>query len=215
MSESAVNEAPKSAIDRGRFIILDGVDGCGKSTQAKLLTERLTAEAREPLHLREPGSTPLGEELREIFLSRRHDLSPKVEVLLVAAARRTMLDEIVEPALAAGRDVVCERFHSSTFAYQGTAGGLDLDCIERLLTDWASDPVPDLIVLLDIDVATASRRRGAATDRMEDRGLEFQERVACGYRAYADRPGVILIDGGRDEATVAASIWKEFSACAS
>ena len=196
-------------------MVLDGVDGCGKSTQARLLTERLEADGRSPLHLREPGSTPLGEELREIFLSRRHDLSPKVEVLLVAAARRAMLDEIVEPALAAGRDVVCERFHSSTFAYQGTAGGLELDRIEQLLTDWASDPVPDLIVLLDIDVATASDRRGAATDRMEDRGLEFQERVARGYRAYAERPGVVLIDGAREADEVAESVWKELAACAS
>jgi len=196
-------------------VVLDGVDGCGKSTQARLLTERLEADGRSPLHLREPGSTPLGEELREIFLSRRHDLSPKVEVLLVAAARRAMLDEIVEPALAAGRDVVCERFHSSTFAYQGTAGGLELDRIEQLLTDWASDPVPDLIVLLDIDVATASDRRGAATDRMEDRGLEFQERVARGYRAYAERPGVVLIDGAREADEVAESVWKELAACAS
>ena len=196
-------------------MILDGIDGCGKSTQARLLTERLEADGRSPLHLREPGSTPLGEELREIFLSRRHDLSPRVEVLLVAAARRAMLDEIVEPALAAGRDVVCERFHSSTFAYQGTAGGLELDEIEHLLTHWASDPVPDLIVLLDLDVKTASERRGAATDRMEDRGFEFQERVARGYRSYAERAGVVLIDGAGDAEVVAESVWKEFAACVS
>jgi len=203
------------ATERGRFVILDGVDGCGKSTQARLLSERLELDGRRPLHLREPGSTPLGEELRELFLSRKYDLTPKVEVLLVAAARRAMLDEVVEPALRAGRDVVCERFHSSTFAYQGTAGGLDLEELDHLLLHWASDPLPDLVVLLDIDVAAAAARRGAATDRLEDRGLVFQERVADGYRTYAERPGVVLIDGGRDPETVAEAVWKELAACAS
>ncbi|MFT5284878.1 MAG: dTMP kinase [Planctomycetota bacterium] len=213
MSSSTPHSSnPPATGERGRFVILDGVDGCGKSTQAKMLVERLEREGRSALHLREPGSSKLGEELREIFLSRRHNLSAKVEVLLVAAARRAMLDECVEPALAAGRDVVCERFHSSTFAYQGVAGGQDLEQLDRLLIDWASDPMPDLIVLLDIEVSVASARRGEATDRMEDRGDEFQKLVAEGYRRYSKRAGVVMLNGDRDVDTVAEQIWSEVCA---
>ena len=211
-SETKLGAVGTVGTQRGCFVVLDGVDGCGKSTQARLLVERLEREGRSALHLREPGSSKVGEELREIFLARRHKLSPKVETLLVAAARRAMLDECVEPALAAGRDVVCERFHSSTYAYQGVAGGQDLEQLERLLADWASDPMPDLIILLDIDVNLASARRGAASDRMEDRGDEFQALVADGYRQYSKRSGVVMLDGERDVQTVAQDIWSEVHA---
>ena len=102
---------------RARFIVLDGVDGCGKSTQARRLVEHLSkVRGVEALHLREPGSTRVGERIRELLLSHDHDLDPGVELLLFAAARRQTLRELVAPALAQGRDVVCERFHASTFA---------------------------------------------------------------------------------------------------
>ncbi len=115
---------------RGRFLVLDGIDGCGKSTQARMLIEQLgaraVAEARpEPLHLREPGSTALGERLRELLLAGDAEINPGSEVMLFASARRQLLSELVEPALASGRDVVCERFHPATLAYQAHAGELD------------------------------------------------------------------------------------------
>jgi dTMP kinase len=195
---------------RGRFIVIDGVDGCGKTTQARMLVERLARSGGSPLHLREPGSTPLGEEIREVFLSRRHEPSPGVEALLVTAARRHMLERVVGPALGEGRDVVCERFHSSTVAYQGVAGGLGVEAVEALLERWAGDPSPGLVVVLDVDVEEAARRRGGDRDRMEDRGLAFQERVARGFREYADGHGhVVLIDGARPPEAVAEDVWEE------
>ena len=101
------------------FIVIDGVDGCGKTTQARLLVENLRERTGVlPLHLREPGSTPLGESLRDLLLSRESTMSPSVEALLLAASRRQMLEQQVLPALAEERHVVCERFHPSTFAYQ-------------------------------------------------------------------------------------------------
>lgn len=196
---------------RGRFIVIDGVDGCGKSTQAALLVRALAAAtARVPLHVREPGSTPAGEHLREMLLSREFHLSPEVETLLFAAARRQMLDELVEPALASGRHVVCERFHPSTFAYQAVAGGLDEERVLDLLLEWANQPAPDVVLLLEVDVALAAVRRGAAGDRIEDKGLDFQRAVARGYRRFAERvPGVVRIDGSRAEAAVAADVLAE------
>src|SRR6185436_4275568 len=112
-------------IPRGRFYVLDGLDGCGKSTQAARLVTALGSGAQGPvLHLREPGSTAAGERIRSLLLDPEPALAPAAQVLLFAAARRQMLEELVAPALAAGRDVVCERFHPSTVAYQGAALGV-------------------------------------------------------------------------------------------
>ena len=194
--------------ERGRFLVLDGIDGCGKSTQAERLVAALAERGDPPpLHLREPGSTAAGERIRALLLDPAVDLGPQVEALLFAAARRQMLDEIVRPALEAGRDVVCERFHPATYAYQGVAGEVDEEELLALLQHWAGEPAPDLVVLLDLDVRTAVARtvarngaragEGAATDRIEAKGTGFQERVAEGFRRYAARfPGVVVVDAG-------------------
>lgn len=204
---------------RGRFFVLDGVDGCGKSTQARRLVQSLDRVSDEPevratpphaLHLREPGSTDLGEKLRTILLSRGPHITPRVETLLFAAARAQMLAELVEPALAAGRHVVCERFHPSTFAYQAVAGGLPEREVLDLLEQWAGEPKPDLVILLTLPAEVAARRRGRATDRIEDKGLEFQRRVALGYARYAElAKNCVTIDGARDESTVARDVFAE------
>jgi dTMP kinase len=193
---------------RGLFLVVDGVDGCGKTTQAGLLANHLGVESQ--LHLREPGSTELGEALRALLLDHRFQIEPAVETLMFAAARRQMLEELVEPALAAGKTVVCERFHPSTFSYQAIAGSLEPDAVLELLREWAGAPVPDLILLLDIDVAKAAERRGAATDRIEAKGLEYQSRVAEGYRTYAELdPVAVLIDGDQDPSAVHSDILQE------
>ncbi len=183
---------------RGIFVVLDGVDGCGKSTQARLLCERLAERAAQagrgaPVHLREPGSTRAGERIRELLLDPETELSARAETLLFAAARRQMLDERVRPALDAGCDVVCERLHASTFAYQAVAGELGEEAVLSVLATWAGDPRPELVILLDLPVDEAFarvERRAAAdgrtTDRIEAKGRAFQEAVARGFRRFAE-----------------------------
>ena len=193
---------------RGRFLVVDGPDGCGKSTQARLLAEHLGVEPG--LHLREPGSTGLGEGLRALLLDRSQRIGPAAETLMFAAARRQMLEELVAPALARGADVVCERFNPSTFAYQAVAGELDPERVLELLHAWACEPAPDLVLWLDLDVEEAARRRGAASDRIEDKGLDFQRKVAEGYRLYAERdPRVVRIDALGTPEEVHARILQE------
>ncbi len=193
-------------MSRGLFIVLDGVDGCGKSTQAKNLVAALSKEGA-PLHVREPGSTRVGEALRALLLGREHDLPPRVEALLFAAARAQMLHELAEPALSAGRHVVCERFHPSTFAYQAAGGGLPEGEVLDLLERWAGSPKPDLVIVLAVPPETAAKRRGPSSDRIEDKGLQFQHEVAAGYARYAQLvPSTIVIDGARAETDVASDI---------
>lgn len=207
---SAARHAPHAG-SRGRFLVIDGLDGCGKSSQAALLVEALgRREGAAPLHLREPGSTLLGERLRELLLSREHAIGPAVETLLFAAARRQMLDELVEPALGAGRDVVCERFHPSTLAYQAAAGGLDPEAVLALLLAWAGSPEPDLILVLDLEPELALARRGPPGDRIEDKGLTYQRAVRAGFLAAAQRLArVRIVDAAGTPQEVARAVWRE------
>lgn len=196
---------------RGIFVVLDGIDGSGKSTQAARLARALEAHTgRRTLHLREPGSTALGESLRALLLSREHAPTARVEALLFAAARAHMLDELVAPALARGENVVCERFHPSTFAYQAVAGGLDEELVLSMLHGFAGEPKPDVVILLDVSAESAKERRSAAGDRIEDKGVAFQERVASGYRRYAQKVGgCVVLRGDRDPETVARDVLAE------
>lgn len=195
------------------FVVLDGVDGCGKSTQAAALVERLrAASGRAVLHVREPGSTALGERIRTLLLAREHELDSGVELLLFAAARRQMLRELAAPALARGEHVVCERFHASTFAYQSVGGGLPESDVLTVLERWAGTPLPTHTILIDVPPEQALRRRAGPSDRIEDKGLEFQRRVAAGYRRYAQlASGVSVVDGMGAPELVAERIWKAVS----
>ncbi len=195
---------------RGRFFVLDGLDGCGKSTQAARLVRTLGVHgARAVLHLREPGSTAAGERIRALLLDPEPALVPAAQVLLFAAARRQMLAERVEPALASGSDVVCERFHASTFAYQGFALGVGEERVLELLFQWANEPAPDLTVILELDPEAARARRGSA-DRFEARTREFHLEVAEGYRRYAARvPRVALVGAAGSPDEVEARIRAE------
>ncbi|TAJ23351.1 MAG: dTMP kinase [Planctomycetota bacterium] len=200
--------------DRARFFVLDGVDGCGKSTLAARLCGELERAGRaQPLHLREPGSTKAGEAIRAVALGKQYELAPAVEALLMAAARRQMLDELVAPALAAGRDVVCERFHPSTWAYQGVAGAVGEKRVVELLKRWANEPAPDLVLILDAPVEVAlARRGGAERDRIEAKGRAFHERVAAAYRRFAEEKPfggrVAAIDASLPTERVAAQVWE-------
>ncbi len=196
------------------FAVLDGMDGCGKTTQAARLVEglaRLRGDgAQAPLHLREPGSTVAGERIRGLVLDPEVELGPGALALLFAAARRETLEQLVAPAIAQGRDVVIERFHASTFAYQGGAGVSDDDLLE-LLHGWAGDPRPTVELVLEIapedSFARAMARDGGGSDRFESRGLEFQRRVAAGMHRYVERaPLAVGIDGHGTEDEVAARV---------
>ena len=193
---------------RGRLIALEGIDGCGKSTQARLLADRLGAVSTF-----EPGATVLGASLRALLLDR--DGSPvatRAEALLMAADRAQHVADVIDPALAEGRWVVSDRFAASTLAYQGFGRGLDRAELETLIA-WATSGLrPDLTVLFDlpVEVASARRRRASgAEDRMEAEGTGFQQRVADGYRALAaEGTGRwLVVDATGSAAEVAAAVW--------
>lgn len=173
---------------RGKFVTLEGVDGAGKSTHLDWIARRLQAAGKKVLVTREPGGTPLGEELRELLLARPMHL--ETEALLMFAARREHLDKLILPALAAGNWVVSDRFTDATFAYQGGGRGLDLGRIETL-EQWVHQGLqPDLTLVFDLSVEEGKRRRVAATsqpDRFEREDLDFFARVRAVYLARAER----------------------------
>ena len=190
------------AVRAGRFITVEGIDGCGKSTQARLLVEELERAGYDVLALREPGGVAISEKIRALLLDPANaEMSATCELLLYEAARAQLVHEVVAPALAQGRMVVCDRFYDSTTAYQGYAGGVPLDAVERANALAVGDFQPALTLVFDIDPALAAERTvSRAQDRMEAKGMEYQRRVAEGFRAVAaanpDR--VKLIDASRD-----------------
>jgi dTMP kinase len=167
--------------ERGRFVVLEGGEGSGKSTQTRLLAARLGARAT-----REPGGTALGEELRRLVLSPRPEpVAARAELLLMAAARAQHVAEVVRPALEAGEDVVSDRFSGSTLAYQAYGRGLPLAEVEAAC-HLASDGLePDLVVLLDLSPEVGAARRAGGPDRIEAAGPAFHARVRDGFLAIA------------------------------
>jgi dTMP kinase len=189
---------------RGRFIALEGGEASGKSTQARALASKLGAVLTH-----EPGGTELGRRIRAVVLAPdAGDVDARSEALLMAADRAQHVAEVVEPALAGGRDVVSDRFSGSTLAYQGFGRGLALDDLRRL-SAWAARGLePDLVVLLDLPPAVATARRGTTTDRMEAEAVDFHARVAAGYRelAAADAGRWVVVDGRGTVAEVEARV---------
>ena len=188
----------------GRFIALEGGEGCGKSTQARLLADALGAQLT-----REPGGTPAGERLRDIVLDpATGELDLRAEVLLIAAARADHVARVIRPALAAGRDVVTDRFVASSLAYQGHGRRIPVAEVAEV-NDWATGGLkPDLTVLLDVPGSVAAERMGTDLDRLEAVGDGFHERVADGYRslAAADPDGWAVVDGSGTIESVAAAV---------
>jgi dTMP kinase len=182
------------------FITLEGIDRSGKTTQAAMLAEALGIGT---LLLREPGGTPAGERMRAMLKDPALTLDPNAELLLFSAARAQLIGEVIQPALEAGRDVVCDRFSDSTVAYQGVARDLGVERVEQLNDLVVADCTPDLTVLLRIDPANAFYRQAEIDDRFESEGLEFQRRVADAYDDLAarhpERIAVIDADGSPEE----------------
>jgi dTMP kinase len=188
----------------GLFVTIEGIDRSGKSTQARRLAEALGDDA---LLVREPGGTPAGERIRDLLKDPAIELDARSEALLFAAARAELVASVIRRALDAGKVVISDRYLDSSLAYQGHARGLGEDEVRRVNV-WATAGLePDLTVLLRIDPSAAAARAGEA-DRFEDEGLALQSRVAEAYeRLAAANPGRWkVIDGARDEDTVAADI---------
>ncbi len=205
---------------RGWFVTFEGLDGSGKSTQMRLLSERLRGSGFDIFETVEPGGTPIGQQIRRILLHEDNtELSPTAELLLMFAARAQNLDQWVLPALGEGRIVLSDRWTDSTIAYQGYGRGLGADVVVDLDRIACRGLVPDLTLCIDIDpVVGLARARARASEtqdvetRMEQEELAFFRRVREGYAQIANDESrrFRLIDGDRKPAAVAADVWSAF-----
>lgn len=208
---------------RGRFLTFEGIDGCGKTTQARLLAGRLRAEGLTVCETREPGGTAIGRQLRAVLLNPDStELRPLPELLLFLADRVQHLEQLVRPALARGEVVLCDRFHDATVAYQGHARGQQpaLEALAPFLRSAVLSPPPDLTFWLDLPpslaaqrmaerAGTASRAPGADESRLDAAGRDFHERVRDGYAAIAaaEPQRVLRVDAEGGPEAVHARIW--------
>ena len=190
------------------FITLEGLDGSGKTTQARLLGARLEAEGTEVVLTREPGGTPLGEEVRNLLL-HGGDVAPWAEAALYAASRAQHVEQLIRPALARGATVICDRYVDSSVAYQGIARGLGLERVLDLNLAAVGGLMPDRTILLEIGVAEAASRMGHDLDRIEREGDGFRDRVAAAYRDLAQRfpARYVTVDGAAAPETIAEEIY--------
>lgn len=201
----------------GRFITFEGGEGCGKSTQIRLLAERLRAAGKEVLLTREPGGTALAEKIRSLVREESDDPpNSRAETLLFIASRAQVVENVIRPALASGTWVLCDRFADSTFAYQGYGRGLDLEELKRINSFATGGLEPDRTILLNVSPEVSAKRmraREAATntdaDRMEKAGDSFHARLKQGFLELAaaepDRFAVIQADGSVEE--VEEAVW--------
>jgi len=198
---------------QGKFMVLDGPDGCGKSTQAKLLTRWLQEQGVPTSCFRDPGDTAVGEKIREILLSPEHSaMSTRAELLLYMAARAQLWAEKIAPALQENRCVVLDRWLSSTCAYQGYAGGFGMDKVIKIATDCLERVWSDLTIILDVDLKTASRRLNRPLDRMEAKGDGYHQKVREGFlKLAAEQRGFHVVDAAGDIETVQKTILQVVS----
>ncbi len=195
---------------RGLLVTLEGIDGCGKSTQVELLRNRMPQKGIDHIMVREPGGTAVGESTRQILLNNKYSPSLKAEIFLYMAARSELTDQVIGPALKSGQLVLCDRFTDSTLAYQGFGGGADLEMIRNLSRIATGGIVPDLTILLDLPVEDAVGRRGSSADRMESKDIRFHQRVRRGYLEIAhNEPGRIkIVDALSTVEELGVIIWK-------
>ena len=185
--------------NKGLFITLEGADGCGKTTQLKLLKEYFEKLGYEVVVTREPGAKGLGEEIRKLLLHYDGYVSPKCEAFMFLADRAQHIDTIIKPAVEEGKIVLCDRHTDSTIAYQGYGRGEDIEKLTALNNLATGGYKPDLTLIYDVDIETAISRRGDDRDRMEQAGKDFQIRVQQGYREIAKlEPNRVKIIDAKD-----------------
>jgi|SRR5579863_10340593 dTMP kinase len=181
------------------FVVVEGIEGSGKSTLVAGLGARLTADGKRVVLTREPGGTQLGDAARKIFLDRSLTIEPLAEAFLVNAARAQHVEDVIRPALESHGIVVCDRFTDSTLAYQGYGRGMDLDLLGALCDFASGGVVPDIVLIVDLPVAVARARlrdRSDSPDRIESEDDAFHERVRQGFLELARRPRHHVLDGG-------------------
>jgi dTMP kinase len=199
-------------IRHGLFLVLDGTEGAGKSTQARLLEQRLAAMGRQTLLVRDPGTTRIGEQIRAILLDPAHaEMAMRCEMLLYMSARAQMMAEIIQPALDAGRVVICDRFVSSTLAYQLGGDGLTADEIRSVAQIAIRGRWPDLTVLLDLPAELSLARVKRAKDRIEQRPMSYHQQVRANYlaQAEADPKRYRVVNANRPPDKVAKDVWDQ------
>jgi dTMP kinase len=198
----------------GAFLVFEGGEGTGKSTQSRRLHGRLIEQGIRTILTHEPGGTPLGEQLRR-SVKQEPDLDIGTELFLILAARSRIVNQVIAPALARGEVVVCDRFALSTLAYQGWGRGLDLDLLRRLNDLATNGATPDLVVLLDMEVeAGLARKPGGGIDNFESESIEFHNRVREGYLTLAsENPDRwLVVDATLPPDRVEETIWERVSA---
>ena len=188
------------------FFSFDGIDGVGKSTQMRLFVEWLTARGQAPVTCRDPGSTPLGEQIRSILLAH-NDATPigaRSEMLLYMAARAQLVDEVIRPAFDAGKVVVSDRYLLANIVYQAHAGGLDVETVRQVGVAATDGVIPDCTFLLDMDPATALKRMARELDRVESRGDVYRQQLRAGFLIEARKMGGIvhIINAAREVETI-------------
>ena len=196
----------------GKLIVLDGPDGCGKTTQAGLLTQWLQGEGVPTSNFRDPGDTTIGERIRDILLSPDHlAMTARTEVLLYMAARAQLWQERIAPALREKECVVLDRWVSSTCAYQGHAGGFGMSNAIALATDSLARVWADLTIVLDVDLETCASRMPGKRDRMEAKPVEYHRKVREGFLQLADEhDGFVVIDATGEIEAVHGKVIEEF-----
>lgn len=170
---------------KGKFVTFEGSEGCGKSTQSKLLYRYLKSKGYAVVYLREPGGVAVSEKIRKILLDPKSQISPVCETLLYMAARAEVVNDIIKPALMNGKIVICDRFLDSTLAYQGYGLGLDTGLIKNIGTFVTQGIKPNLTIFLDLPLKAGLKHRKYTKDRIERRSLEYHSRVRKGYLKLA------------------------------
>jgi dTMP kinase len=197
------------SISNGKFITLEGVDGCGKSTQADKLVEKLFETEISALTVREPGGDPISESIRKLLLHAEESMSDRAEALLMIASRAQLTDKVILPHIINGKWVVADRYADSTLAYQGGGRGLSVNALEAINNFGTYTLKPDITFFIDIPVEKANERMSVSRDRIEREGANFQQRVRAQYLAMNTKEPerVILINGEQSIDKVFEDIW--------
>ena len=200
-------------MNKSYFITFEGIDGCGKSTQAKLLIEKLNSMNIETTFVREPGGTKISEEIRAVLLDTRdEEMSSRTEALLMCASRAQLTKNVIIPELESGKWVIADRYSDSTLAYQGGGRGLDLDWLVKLNNFATFDVGPDFTFYIDVDAETGYQRRiDMSSDRIESAGSEFQNEIRNKYFEIIEKFNERFVnkDGNLSVDEISKTIWKE------